>query len=232
MKCMLRTWNREVFGRVEVEIKNLEDRSTGLEVSLSCSYSSQTENELLNCKQEHLQWVYREEVLACQKSRVKWLAEGYANSSFFHATLRLKRRNKKIEKMQLDDGSKLTLGEAVREGAISFFQNLLTVTPIERNMDEMELIQPVVSREDNEALCAVPTLHELKQSLWSIPVDGSPSPCPDNFLASFFMLAWDIVKDDLLEMAKDFFEGQAISTLFGATNLVLIPKVDEPLGFN
>ncbi|KAG6703483.1 hypothetical protein I3842_07G087500 [Carya illinoinensis] len=95
MKCMLRTWNREVFGRVEVEIKNLEDRSTGLEVSLSCSYSSQTENELLNCEQEHLQWVYKEEVLAYQKSRVKWLFEGYANSTFFHATLRLERQNKK-----------------------------------------------------------------------------------------------------------------------------------------
>lgn len=44
-------------------------------------------------------------------------------------------------------------------------------------------------------------------------------------------MAWDIVKDDLLEMAKDFFAGQPLSTFFGATNFFLIPKVDEPLGF-
>lgn len=40
-------------------------------------------------------------------------------------------------------------------------------------------------------------------------------------------MAWDIVKDDLVEMAKDVFAGQPISTFFGATNLVLIPKVED-----
>lgn len=131
--------HRDVFGRVEVEIKKMEDCITRLELILSCTYSPQTENELLSRKQEHLQWVHREEVMTCQKSQIKWLAEGDANTSFFHASMRFKRKSKKLEKMGLDEGSTLDSGETVHEGAVLFLQQLLSVSPIERNLDELEL---------------------------------------------------------------------------------------------
>ncbi|KAF5464713.1 hypothetical protein F2P56_014767 [Juglans regia] len=212
LKRVLQIWNREEFSRVEEKLKKVEDRISELDTRLAQPYSTQLENEWLNCQQDHSQWVHREETLACQKSRTKWLVEGDDNIGFFHASIRFRKQSKRIVKMRLDDGRTLDTGEAVHEEAVVFFQRLLSVAPIASNLDEMELVQPVVSMEENEALCTAPTLEEIKRSLWS-------------------MMAWDIVKEDLLEMVEDFFAGQPLSTFFGATNLVLIPKVDEPLGF-
>lgn len=228
LKGVLQTWNKECFGRVEVELRRLEGRIVELESVLASQFSVQVENALLKCKQEHLRWVHRVETMACQKSRVKWLAEGDANTSFLHASMRLKKINKWIERMRLEDGRVLVSAEEVHEGAIDFFQQFLSVSNVERESADLDLIMPVVSNEENEALCAVPTLEEVRNALWSIPSDGSPGS--DGFSASFFMMTWEIVKDDLVEMAQDFFSGQPVSTFFGVTNLVLIPKVDKPLG--
>lgn len=95
LKGVLLEWNREVFGRVEVEIKRLEDRIIWLEEEVSRNFSVQSENELMHCKQEHLKWVHREEILACQKSRIKSLTEGDSNTSIFHDVMRVKKKIKK-----------------------------------------------------------------------------------------------------------------------------------------
>ncbi|KAF5447247.1 hypothetical protein F2P56_032815 [Juglans regia] len=41
LKCALRKWNIEVFGRVEVELQNLENHIVELENSVSTNYSTQ-----------------------------------------------------------------------------------------------------------------------------------------------------------------------------------------------
>lgn len=67
----------------------------------------------------------------------------------------------------------------------------------------------VVTVDENTSLCRSPSIDEVQNALQSIPMDSSPNP--DGFSTSFFTLAWDIVKDDLVEMANDFFLG---STFF------------------
>lgn len=59
--------------------------------------------------------------MACHKSIIKWLAKRDANTSFFHASMRVKKKNKKIERMTLDDGSMLGSAKEVHEGTTIFF---------------------------------------------------------------------------------------------------------------
>lgn len=96
-------------------------------------------------------------------------------------------------------------------------------------MKNLSLLVPLIIGMENEALIAKPSMEKVKSALWSIPLDGSPGP--DGFSASLFFLAWDIVKQDILEVAMDFFEWKPLATFFGATKLVLIPKVDDLVGF-
>lgn len=110
-----------MFGRVEVELKALEDRIVGLEQAVSDEFSIQAENELLLCKQKHLQWLHHEEVLSCQKSHGKWLAEGDTNSAYFDAVLRIKKANKRVDSMALEDGWLLGSSKEVHDGAVTFF---------------------------------------------------------------------------------------------------------------
>lgn len=53
LKCLkgeLVKWNREIFGRVEVEIRRLEDRILWLEEEVARNFSVQVEDELLHSK--------------------------------------------------------------------------------------------------------------------------------------------------------------------------------------
>jgi hypothetical protein len=47
-------------------------------------------------------------------------------------------------------------------------------------------------------------LEELKQSVWDC--DGSKSPGPDGFNSKFYMLAWNFIANDLLDLANNFFK--------------------------
>ncbi|XP_042962421.1 uncharacterized protein LOC122296685 [Carya illinoinensis] len=65
LKYELEKWNREIFGRVEVEINKIENHILCSEEDLVRNFSVQVEEEMLQVKKAHLQWVNREEMLAC-----------------------------------------------------------------------------------------------------------------------------------------------------------------------
>ncbi|XP_042964616.1 uncharacterized protein LOC122298830 [Carya illinoinensis] len=230
LKQVLKKWNREVFGKVEVDLKVIEEELLALENNVQQNYTQDMEVELLRCKQKHLQYLHREEIMGCQKSRVKWICEGDENTAFFHASLRCKKKFKALESMILEDGSVLDSSEAVLEGPVDFFQQQLTTSAVSFEEPGMNLTTSIITEDDNQFLGRVPNLMEVKEALWSIPQDSSPGP--DGFSASFFHHAWDIIKEDLLMLAIEFFEGKPLTTFFGATNIVLIPKVDDLRGFS
>ncbi|KAK1578519.1 hypothetical protein Q3G72_030865 [Acer saccharum] len=66
------------------------------------------------------------------------------------------------------------------------------------------LIQRQLSNDDNDFLCSIPTEEEVKRAVFSIPKDSSPGP--DGFGSEFYMSCWDIVKDDVMDAAVDFFQ--------------------------
>ncbi|KAG6730863.1 hypothetical protein I3842_01G100500 [Carya illinoinensis] len=218
LKQVLKKWNREVFGKVEVDLKVIKEELLELENNVQHNYTQDMEVEILRCKQKHLQYLQREEIMGCQKSKVKWICEGDENTAFFHASLRCKKKFKALESMALEDGSVLDSGQAVLEGAVDFFQQQLTTSAVSFEEPSMNLITPIITEDDNQFLCRVPNLMEVKEALWSIPQDSSPGP--DGFSTSFFHHAWDIIKEDLLMLAIEFFEGKPLTTFFGATNIV------------
>lgn len=95
MKAALKTWNVEVFGRVQQEINFLEDKLTHLENSLIDSFSMENELQLMQCRDQYKVWLDREEALWRQKLRIKWLQDGDGNTNFFHASVNNKKKKAK-----------------------------------------------------------------------------------------------------------------------------------------
>ncbi|XP_040986544.1 uncharacterized protein LOC121234610 [Juglans microcarpa x Juglans regia] len=131
-KLALRAWNKNVFGKVDVNIRALEERLDFLENQLQSDFSEELEDDFVATKTEIEIWEKREASRLGQIAKKKWLTEGIKTRSFF---IRL-----------------LTKG--------------------------------------------------------------------------------DIIKEDVVEAARDFFRGAPLSRFYSSSFIVLIPKVPEPSGFD
>ncbi|KAF5449589.1 hypothetical protein F2P56_030019 [Juglans regia] len=76
LKATLQVWNKEVFGRVDGKIRELEKRIEVLEDGLQNGFLEKVEAELLYDKAELERWVQREDIRLAQQAKEKWLFEG------------------------------------------------------------------------------------------------------------------------------------------------------------
>jgi hypothetical protein len=103
----LRSWNRNVFGRVKKHIQGLEEKLTALEFQLQADYLDETDAEFKATKMELDVWEKKEETRLAQAAKKKWLKEGDQNSRFFHVVVSQRRHGAVISRMQLEAGTVL-----------------------------------------------------------------------------------------------------------------------------
>ncbi|XP_035546579.1 uncharacterized protein LOC118348628 [Juglans regia] len=119
LKCVkpaLCIWNKQVFGRTDRHIVDLEDRIRGLEESLQNAYSEDAETKLVVSQVELSIWIDREEQRLSQQAKQSWIQKGKESAKFFYAVIR--RNQKEVKIMQLEDGSCLTSPEQIHEGEV------------------------------------------------------------------------------------------------------------------
>ncbi|XP_022867043.1 uncharacterized protein LOC111386798 [Olea europaea var. sylvestris] len=92
-KKALKLWNKEIFGRVDNVILELEERVEALDSRLQDAFSNEAEQEYLSSKIELEEWQRREEIRLSQLAKKKWLSDGDNNSKFYHAVVSQRRRN-------------------------------------------------------------------------------------------------------------------------------------------
>ena len=54
---------------------------------------------------------------------------------------------------------------------------------------------------------------------------------PNGFPLSFYIAAWDIIKDDLYALVKYFYVGGLMHRSVSTSLICLIPKVENPVSF-
>lgn len=84
LRGRLKWWNKHVFGNIYQNLRNLEDKMIELENCLQEGWDQENLVELNKTKAEYRRAQYQEDNFWKQKSRVKWLQEGDANTAFFH----------------------------------------------------------------------------------------------------------------------------------------------------
>ena len=55
------------------------------------------------------------------------------------------------------------------------------------------------------------------------------SPSPDGFLLAVYQDCWDVIKQDLLAIFKEFYKPSVVNPSTNSTFICLIPKKNEPL---
>ncbi|KAF5474951.1 hypothetical protein F2P56_006803 [Juglans regia] len=217
LKQALRTWNKEVFGWTSRHIKNIEMRVEEGETNLQERYSEDVEMDVLANKMELDVWLRREENRLAQQFKRDWILQGEASSSFFKA-LQTRNHNMVLE-MNMNDGRILSNPEAIHEEACVYFHDFLKASQSNVLPNLADLISGEVSEEENNIFGGAPLLEEVKNALFSIPKDSSPSP--DGFGSGFYQHCWSLVKNDLFEAITDFFSGIELPRFYTASHCFL-----------
>ncbi|XP_042965872.1 uncharacterized protein LOC122299567 [Carya illinoinensis] len=213
----------------EVIVSQLEHRIEGLEVQLQTCFSQEDDNALLKTKMDLSTWLDREDTRLAHLAKKSWLKDGDRNSKFYHAYLNAK-NHAKIKEMRLVASTCLNSPFEIHKVVVDYFNNFLGVGGFRDLPNLSDLIDPVITIDENMVLCQAPSLNEIKDALFNIFIDSSPGP--DGFGSGFYRVCWDLVKDDLLGAISDFFHCKSLPRFYIASFIVVIPKVDKPSGFD
>ena len=170
-----------------------------------------------------------EEEVMRQKSRIQWLEAGDRNTAYFHNSIKNRRNRKRIVSLIQPNGLQTITEDATKFEAIRYFKSMLgsTInTPSPGVIELRSIIQKRISNEHVTFLESIPTIEEIKDTMFSL--HSNKAPGPDGFNAFFFKETWAVTGPLVTKAISEFFITGEILGESNATLIALIPKVPNP----
>ncbi|XP_057820171.2 uncharacterized protein LOC131033064 [Cryptomeria japonica] len=170
----------------------------------------------------------REEIYWRDNLRECWIKEGDLNTKIFHASIKAKRANSRISYIQ--DRLRVWQEEAetIEDITVNHFKALLGEgrdnTP-QLSSSMLDVINRVVSVEDNEQLMRPFTLQEIKKATFDNPPFKAPGP--DGVTTKNFQKCWAFIGEDIFKVAEYFRRIGKFVREMNNMVIVLIPKKQE-----
>jgi hypothetical protein len=131
---------------------------------------------------------------------MRWAKPGDENTKFFHTVATQSYRRNYITSIKDDDGNYITNHDHKLAIIWNSYKNRLGIT----NNPVMSFdLDHLVTRYELSHLDDPFTMDEISTVLKEIPLDKSPGP--DGFNGLFMKKSWDIIKNDFIKLANDFY---------------------------
>ncbi|GKD39143.1 putative RNA-directed DNA polymerase, eukaryota, reverse transcriptase zinc-binding domain protein, partial [Tanacetum coccineum] len=156
-----------------------------------------------------------------QKAKVKWALEGDENSSFFHSSLKKKRRQLAIKGI-LKDGDWIEDPGPVKSVFFAHFKNRFQHSPGTAPILDTDFLNPI-SQSQRDFLERPFSREDIKQAVWEC--GGDRAPGPDGFTFKFYTFFWDLIQDDVVRFVHEFFRSNIFPKGCNSSFIALIPKV-------
>lgn len=218
-KLALKLWNRNVFSNVQHRIKILKDLIRTCQSEPQTAHTLHKECFLQRDLDELLQ---REEILWRDKAKARWLAEGDANTHYFHLSSIIHRRYNAINRILDSRNVWLCDRNSVGNSFVDYFLELFDSVHPSYPEDLLALIPTQISPESNARLLVVPFYEEVLHALCNMR--NFKSPGPDGFTTNFYKQYWGIVGDAVTTKIQLVFQTRKLKPTLNHTFLALIPK--------
>lgn len=159
-----------------------------------------------------------------QRSRIRWLREGDANTKLFQAVANGRRAENFITRIR--QGMEIiTEQDKIEEVFSEVYDNLLgTAQARGHSLDFEHLGMTQLDLSDLEDIFT----KEVWQVIKEIPPDRAPGP--DGFIGLFYHKAWPVIKNDIMAALLKLFVGDSRGfNKLNKAHIVLIPKTPEAL---
>lgn len=200
VKLALKDWNKSHFGLLEVWIKTLQHHPASIQdVDPSLENHAQERNWKIALDEE----LRAEEVFQKLKSRKDWLTTNDFSTKHFHLSTIIHRRQNAIEFIKDGDGTWMSSCHEIESHIVQHFKTFFSSSDLNLPADLDYLIDPIMSTEENDMLCSIPSNLEILEGIHDIgPHKGAG---PDDMTELFFKHYWPIVGSEVTAMVKYFF---------------------------
>ncbi|XP_019430585.1 PREDICTED: uncharacterized protein LOC109337945 [Lupinus angustifolius] len=192
LKKDIKVWNKECFGCLDPKLGVLVSDIQAID--LIGEATALDANQIADRKTLQAEWwktTSLKDSLLRQKSRSKWLKEGDANTSYFHACINNKRRRNNIMGLWID-GTWCEEGNLIRRGVLDYFKSLFSHVPSTNpTLDGVEFRR--LSDVQRSGLDVAFLEEEIRLAVWSCAGDKSPGPDGFNFKTSNFFKIFGIL---------------------------------------
>ncbi|MCH81419.1 LINE-1 reverse transcriptase like, partial [Trifolium medium] len=220
----LKKWNKEVFGVLDLNIDSTVKKLNDVESLIASDVAVAEIVDKGGIQKSFWDQLHHKKSLLKQKSRMRWVKEGDANSRFFHASIKSRCRRNQLVTIKKDkvwlQGVDCIKNE-VKQHFEANFKEEWSNRPFLAGMDFKKL-----NADDNAILLEPFEEEEVREAIWNC--DGNKSPGPDGFNFNFLKACWSIVKQDVMEFLKEFYHSSILPKAITASFLTLIPKKDHP----
>ncbi|XP_026416351.1 uncharacterized protein LOC113311766 [Papaver somniferum] len=195
LKKVLSDWNWNEFGSIHVNIKEAEERVK--EAMLRSDDNLFNDDNLVEAQNDLNSKEFQLSTMLKQKNKIKWVKEGSANTGLFHANLKIRQARNYITEMEDNNGEIISEQKKIDEILVNHFADKFKYQDVEINEELLEVIPNVITPEDQEMLDALPTVEEIKQTVFDMEPDSSPGL--DGFSCCFYRACWQIIQEDVVK---------------------------------
>ncbi|XP_068466659.1 uncharacterized protein [Phaseolus vulgaris] len=201
LKAELKIWNKEVFGDVNLASEELQRRINELDARDDDNGLEESEREERRSLLADLnKTMFKQEAVAFQKARHKWLKQGDLNTNFFHSSVKWRRSRNELHGLFVEGRwceDKGVIMDKVRD----FFKDRFDRNDV-RQVRLYNVRFNSISEADNELLVGEFSEEEIRTAVWNCESSKSPGPVGFNF--GFIKFCWEILRMDVMSAVKDF----------------------------
>ncbi|PNX97198.1 cysteine-rich receptor-like protein kinase, partial [Trifolium pratense] len=220
----LKKWNKEVFGVLDLNIEKTVQELNEVEGLIASDEVVASLVDKGGIQKRFWEQLHHKESLLKQKSRMRWVIDGDANSRYFHASIKGRRRKNQLVSIKKGDEWLQGVDCIKNEVKLHFEQNFIEEWLDRPFLSGIEFNK--LNDDDNAILLKPFGEEEVREVIWNC--DGNKSPGPDGFNLNFFKDCWSMVKSDILDFLNEFHHSAILPKAITASFLALIPKKDHP----
>ncbi|XP_026458492.1 uncharacterized protein LOC113359008 [Papaver somniferum] len=180
LKHILKKWNWKVFGDVKLEFQEAEGNVKAKMIhSVAHPHNEQALEDLVAAQNEFNSREVQYNTMLKQKSRIKWVKEGSANTNFFHTNIKIRQTKKFILELEDDNDNLISDQKKIADTLVDFFEKTYQYQEVEVNDSILESIPKLITENDQFMLEVIPEADEIKAAVFEI--DGDSAPGPDTF---------------------------------------------------
>lgn len=222
----LRSWSMRRIGSVKLQLAVARETVLKLDQAMERRQLSMFEADLRRrLKFRCLGLASLCRTIARQRSRILFLAEGDANTRFFHLQACHRSRKNFIQSVWVE-GSEIVQDEHMADAFFDFYNGILGTDFVRSNrMHFAALGTPTLDLSSLEMCFS-------EEEVWAIirSLPSEKAPGPDGFNGLFYKTAWPVIKGDIMLALNAFWSRDSRSlNLLNDAFMVLLRKKPNPM---